>query len=81
MIGYFVWYKLYIKEKIALCSTPVSGFDLNAVGNMLCGTGILVYSNTGEWFVCKANNIEGYTASKYILLKQDFQNKDGKEKK
>lgn len=83
IIGYFVWYKPYIKNKnatrmysfassLALRSTPVSGVDYNAVGNILYGTEILVYSNTGEWSVCKANNIEGYTASKYILSKQDF---------
>jgi hypothetical protein len=84
IIGYFVWYKPYIKDKnatrmysfassLALRSSPVSGVDYNAIGNILYGTEILVYSNSGvEWSVCKANNVEGYTASKYLLSKQDF---------
>jgi hypothetical protein len=83
IIGYFVWYKPYIKDKnatrmysfassLALRSSPVSGVDYNAIGNILYGSEILVYSNSGEWSVCKANNTEGYTASKYLLSKQEF---------
>ena len=83
IIGYFLWYKSYIRDKnaermysyatsLALRSTPVSGVDYNAIGNILYGSEILVYSNTGEWSQCKANNKEGYAASKFLLSKQDF---------
>jgi len=82
-IGYFLWYKPYIRDKnatrmysfassLALRSTPVSGVDYNAIGNILYGSEVLVYSNTGEWSQCKANSQEGYAASKFLLSKQDF---------
>ena len=83
IIGYFVWYKPYLKDKnaarmysfatsLALRSSPVSGVDYNTIGNILYGAEVLVYSNTGEWSICKANNQEGYAASKFLLSKQDF---------
>jgi len=83
IIGYFLWYKPYIRDKnaarmysfatsLALRSSQVSGVDYNTIGNILYGSEVLVYSNSGEWSQCKANNQEGYAASKFLLSKQDF---------
>jgi hypothetical protein len=83
VVGYFVWYKPYLKDKnaarmysfassLSLRSTPVPGVDYNAIGNVLYGSEILVYSNSGEWSACKYNSQEGYVSSRYLLNRKDF---------
>jgi len=86
--GYFIWYKPYIKDKnaarmysyansLTLRSSPAAGGDYNAIGNILYGTEILVYSYNGDWAECKANGRKGYVALLFLLSKKDFHELNG----
>lgn len=88
VIGYFIWYQPYIKDKnatrmysyansLALRSSPVGGANYNAIGNLLYGTEILIYSISGDWAECKANDQKGYVSTQFLLNKKEFQELNG----
>lgn len=88
VIGYFIWYQPYIKDKnatrmysyansLAIRSSPVGGANYNAIGNLLYGTEVLIYSISGDWAECKANDQKGYVSTQFLLNKKEFQELNG----
>lgn len=86
--GYFIWLKPFLRDKnatrmysfansLTLRSSPQSGGSFNAIGNVVYGTEVLVYSTSGDWATCKANNEEGFLSLQYLLGKKDFYELNG----
>lgn len=88
VVGYFVWYKPYLKDKnatrmysfansLALRSSPSSGGNYNMLTNLLYGSEILVYELTGEWASGKADDKIGFVSAQFLLDKKEFQELNG----
>jgi hypothetical protein len=87
-VFYFTWFKGYLEDKnairmytyansLSLRSSPSAGSNYNALNNLLYGTEILIYSQTGDWAKCKANGNKGYVSTQYLLSKKEFQELNG----
>jgi hypothetical protein len=85
---YFAWYRDYIKDKnatrmysyansLSLRSSPSAGASYSSLDNLLYGTEILIYSQSGDWADCKANGKKGYVSTLYLLPKKEFQELNG----
>jgi len=88
IIAYVNWIKPYLRDKnaprmysyansLALRSSPVGGANYNAIDNLLYGTEIIIYSISGDWTECKANDKKGYVSTQFLLNKKEFQELNG----
>lgn len=53
-------------------TSKMTGITENIIEILPYGTELITYDHGSEWSQIKTNGKEGYTASKYILSKQDF---------
>lgn len=83
IVGDFVWYIPYAKDRDALRtyvvatnvflrSEQIAGVDYNILHKAPYGSEIITYEKGSEWSSVKVNGKEGFMASAYLLTKEDF---------
>ena len=59
-------------QDATLRSSQISGVDYNKIVSLAYGTELITYEHGTEWCQVKANDQEGYVATKLVLDKPDF---------
>ena len=72
IMGYFLWYVPYAKDRDALRSSQMAGVEYNILEKIPYGSELITYNKNAEWASVKVNGIEGYMASPYLLTQADF---------
>ena len=83
IIGYFMWYIPYAKDRDALRSyviannvflrsSKVAGVEYNILSKIPYGSELITYSKDMEWAEVKVNGTKGFVASPYLLEWNDF---------
>lgn len=83
LVGYFVWYVPYAKDRDALRmyvvadnvflrSSCMSGVEYNILEKIPYGSELITYNKDSEWASVKVNGTEGYMAAPYLLAQADF---------
>ena len=83
IVGYFVWYVPYAKDRDALRtyvvadnlffrSSKIAGVEYNVLSQLHYGAELITYSKDAEWAEVKADDTEGFVSSNYLLEWDDF---------
>ena len=83
IVGYFLWYVPYAKDRDALRtyvvadnlffrSSKVAGVEYNVLSQLHYGAELITYSQDAEWAEVKADDTEGFVSSDYLLEWEDF---------
>lgn len=87
VIGYFVWYAPYAKDRDALRtyvlatnvflrSEKTTENEYNIIAKVPYGSELITYAKDAEWAEVKYGQITGYVASAFLLEKGDFEKLD-----
>lgn len=81
--GYFLWYVPYatdrdaprtyvVADNLFLRSSKIAGVEYNIIGKIPYGSELITYSDDGQWAEVKANGMEGFVASPYLINNESF---------
>lgn len=84
MVGYFLWYVPYAKDRdalrtyviantVLLRSSKMTDSEYNVVSKVPYGAELITYTKDSEWAEVKVDGVEGFAASPYLLEWSDFQ--------
>ena len=84
MVGYFLWYVPYAKDRdalrtyviantVLLRSSKMADSEYNVVSKVPYGAELITYTKDSEWAEVKVDGVEGFAVSPYLLEWSDFQ--------